>query len=168
MTTPRVPLRFFVRDAGVFAATAALWVLDARVRGDGGAAATSVAALTGLATALCGFLAHEWGHLAGSLASGSVVHFPPGVLRPLLFHFDAAANGRRQFFWMSGGGYLATVVAVGVILVACPLDAWSGRLAATLAGAGMLVTFALEVPITVRVARGAALPSGAAYRKPGA
>lgn len=166
MTSERVPARFVVRDLLVAGATAGLWALDASLRGRGDGLALAVGVVTGLATALVGFLAHEWGHLAASLASGSVVHFPPGVARPLLFHFDSAANGRRQFFWMSVGGYLATVLAVGAIVALCPLDALSGRVAAGLGAAGMVVTFALEVPITLRVARGAALPTGVAYRKP--
>jgi small-conductance mechanosensitive channel len=166
MTSERVPGRFVARDLLVVVATAVLWRADAALRGDAGGVALAVGVVTGLATALVGFLAHEWGHLAGSLASGSVVHFPPGVARPLLFHFDSAANGRRQFFWMSFGGYLATVLAVGAIVALCPLDALSGRVAAGLGVAGLVVTFALEVPITWRVARGAALPTGVAYRKP--
>jgi hypothetical protein len=40
----------------------------------------------------------------------------------------------------------------------------SGRLAIGLAWAGVLATFVLELPITLRVLRGAPLPTGSAYR----
>lgn len=162
----RVPWRFVLRDAAVVAVTATAWQLDGRLRAQGDGVALAVAVSAGLLTALVGFLAHEWGHLAGSLATGSVVHFPRGLAHVFLFHFDARANSRRQFLWMSAGGYLATLVAVGGILALCPLDAWSGRVAVALAGAGMVVTFALEVPITLHVARGGPPPDGAVYRAP--
>lgn len=153
-----------VRDALVLAATAALWALDATTRGDPGPASIAVGALTGLSTAVAGFLAHEYGHLAASLGTGAHVSYPSSPLSTLLFHFDSARNDRRQFFAMSLGGYAATLVAVAAIAGLCPLDAWSGRVALGLAGVGTLVTFALELPITVRVWRGAPLPSGVAYR----
>jgi hypothetical protein len=40
----------------------------------------------------------------------------------------------------------------------------SGRLAIALAGLGVLATFILELPVTLRVLRGAPLPTGSAYR----
>jgi hypothetical protein len=86
------------------------------------------------------------------------------VFSTLLFHFDSAKNDRRQFFWMSAGGYLASVVALAIILVLCPLSTWAGRTALGLAGLGVLATFTIELPITWRVWRGAALPMGSAYR----
>jgi hypothetical protein len=153
-----------VRDATVAVVTGLLWSADAALRPGGGALAVGVGVATGLFTALAGFLAHEYGHLAASLAAGARVSYPRSPLSTLLFHFDSAQNDRRQFFAMSFGGYGATLVAVGAIAALAPLDAWSGRVALALAGAGTLVTFALEVPITLRVWRGAPLPSGAAYR----
>jgi hypothetical protein len=65
---------------------------------------------------------------------------------------------------MSFGGYGATVLAVAAIALLCPLDAWSGRVALGLAGLGAVLTFVLEVPITLRVWRGGELPLGVAYR----
>lgn len=158
------PRHLAVRDATIAVATALLWGADAALRSSGGPVALGVGVATGLFTALTGFLAHEYGHLAASLATGARVSYPRSVFSTLLFHFDSAQNDRRQFFAMSFGGYGATLVAVGAIAALAPLDAWSGRVALGLAGAGTLVTFALEVPITVRVWRGAPLPSGVAYR----
>lgn len=162
--SPSFPRHLAVRDATVAGLTALLWAADFALRPTDGALPVAVGVATGLFTALTGFLAHEYGHLAASLATGARVSYPRSALSTLLFHFDSAQNDRRQFFAMSFGGYGATLVAVGAIAALAPLDAWSGRVALGLAGAGTLVTFALEVPITVRVWRGAPLPSGVAYR----
>lgn len=162
-----VPLHLAARDAAVLGLTGAAWIVDARVRGDGGAASWAAALAAGGLTALSGFLAHEYGHLLASLASGAAVTFPSSPASALLFHFDAAKNDRRQFLWMSAGGYLATALSVGAIAWLAPRDAWSGRVALGLAVAGMAVTFLLEVPITLGVLRGGPLPDGAAYRPHG-
>jgi hypothetical protein len=161
------PRHLLVRDAAVFGLTAGLWWFDARARGGAGALPVVVGVLAGVAAAACGFLLHEYGHLGASLATGATVSYPPSPFSALLFHFDSARSDRRQFFAMSFGGYGATLVAVAALAAFAPLDAWSGRVALALAGLGSLVTFALEVPITVRVWRGAPLPSGVAYRRHG-
>jgi hypothetical protein len=145
------PRHLLVRDLIVVALTAAAWWFDTGV-------------VAGVLTAVCGFLAHEYGHLWASLASGAKVTFPRSPLSTLLFHFDSASNTRRQFLWMSLGGYAASAVAVTAIALLVPFDAWSGRVALALAGVGTFVTLVLEVPITVRVVRGAPLPMEAAYR----
>jgi len=156
----RIPAYLVVRDVLLVALTAAAWWLDARF----GRASLPVGVLAGVLTAVTGFLAHEYGHLAASLASGAQVTYPRSALSTLLFHFDSARNDRRQFLWMSLGGYAATALAVGLIAVLAPLEATSGRTALLLAAGGMVVTFVLEVPITVGVLRGGPLPLGVAYR----
>jgi hypothetical protein len=163
-TAQKLPIGLVLRDLAILMVTALGWWADTMLRDRGGGLAMTVAVTVGVLTALCGFLAHEWGHLAGSVLSGSVVHYPPRLLTPLLFHFDSAKNDRRKFFWMSAAGYLATVLVVALIVWFVPHQAWSGRIALALAGIGALVTFVLEVPITVRVARGAPHPLGVAYR----
>lgn len=145
------PRHLFLRDLTIIALTAGAWVFE---RG----------AVAGVLTAVCGFLAHEYGHLWASLATGAKVTFPPSPLSTLLFHFDSARNTRRQFLWMSFGGYFASAIAVTMIVLLVPLGEWSGRIALALAAIGMLVTLVLEIPITWRVWRGAPLPLDAAYR----
>lgn len=162
----RPPRRLIARDLAVVAATLLAWSADTTLRGREGALPVAVGVAAGVLAALSGFLAHEWGHLAGSLLSGSRVHYPGRLLAPLLFHFDAAENDRRQFLWMSIGGYAATLAMVVLYLAILPRDCWSGRTGLLLLGGGALATFVLELPITARVLRGAPLPDGFAYRPP--
>ncbi|MBL8920095.1 MAG: hypothetical protein JNJ54_14615 [Myxococcaceae bacterium] len=155
-----MPAYLVARDVCLLSLTAAAWWLDASL----GRQSLPVGVFAGVMTAVTGFLVHEYGHLTASLASGAQVTYPPSALSTLLFHFDSVRSTRRQFVWMSLGGYAATLVAVALIAALAPLETVSGRTALLLAGAGMVVTFVLEVPITVGVLRGGPLPLGAAYR----
>lgn len=163
MTVQWPPFHLVARDLAAVVALGVAWWVEPGFR-DGSALGWSVAVVTGVLTAFVGFLMHEYGHLAASLATGAKVSYPRTPVTALIFHFDSAQNDRRQFMWMSMGGYVATLIAVALIVALCPLDAWSGRISLLLAGAGTVVTFVLEVPITVRVWRGAPLPLETAYR----
>ena len=163
MSSQRPPTPLVLRDVSAVVLLAAAWWLEPGFR-DGSALGWAVAVVTGVLTAFVVFLVHEYGHLVASLATGAKVSYPRWPVTALIFHFDSAQNDRRQFMWMSMGGYVATVIAVGLIIAFCPLDAWSGRISLVLAGAGTVVTFVLEVPITLRVWRGAPLPLETAYR----
>jgi hypothetical protein len=157
---------FALRDAGIAVASLLVWSLEGwlRARGQGGAAAVFVSALAGLSAALCGFLIHEWGHLAGSLLAGARVSFPDALSSPFLFLFDVTHNGRREFLAMSYGGYVGSAVGLALLLALLPLHALSGQVSLTLAALGVALVFILEVPTTLRVYRGAPLPrSGPAY-----
>lgn len=161
-----MPRRTLTRDAVLVMLTVLLWTLEPNHRGRSGAAAFLVTTSAGILTVVVAFLVHEWGHLFGSLATKSRVFYPNTFTTPLLFHFDSATNDRRQFLWMSYGGYLASLIGLGVILLLVPTDAWSGQVALVLTGIGLIITFIAEVPTTIRVLRGAALPSGYAFLPP--
>jgi hypothetical protein len=133
-------------------------VLDARGRAAGGSTAIAVGIVTGSFVVLCGFLVHEWGHLAGCFLSGAEVHAPKRLGTVFLFHYGVTRSTPKQFLWMSYGGYLASIVGMAVILAWADLSSVSGLTAVVLAGLGVAVTFALEIPTTFRVARGGPLP----------
>jgi hypothetical protein len=152
-----------VRDAALVALTLGLWRADAALRGEAGAAPLVVAVLTGLLTAVCGYLAHEWGHLLGARLSGSVVERPASAFSLFLFRFDSDRNGRGAFLAMSLGGFAASAAGVALLLGVLPRDALSGQLALALTALGVLATALLELPPFFRVLRGGALPRGAAY-----
>lgn len=147
-----------MRDAAILGLTALAW------RKDRTAGPSVRGALAGGLTALSGFLAHEWGHLAGTALSGGVAHEPERLSSPFLFFFDVGKSDRRSFLWMSYGGYAATALASAAIFSFAPTDRWSGKVARSAAALGALATFALELPTTIRVARGGPFPSGFVYR----
>lgn len=151
-------VRFALRDAAIVGLTALAWRRD-RERGPsiGGTIAGALAAVGG-------FLAHEWGHLAGTVFSGGVAHEPEQLSSPFLFFFDTKKSDRRQFLWMSYGGYAGTAIASAAIVLLTPADRWSGKVARAATLAGAIATLALELPTTVRVARGGAFPEGFVYR----
>lgn len=160
---------FALRDALLVVLAAAAVLADARLRGAGatGPVATIVGVLAGATASLAGFLCHEWGHLAGTVAAGGTARAPRTLASPFLFYFDVARSDRRAFLWMSYGGYAASLLAVAVLLACLPWAALSGKVAAIAAGLGTAVTLALEIPTTVRVARGAALPRGGVFADEG-
>lgn len=161
----RAFLPFLARDLGLAGAMLALVVWDAaqRMDGEAGALAWIVGGACGVMVTLVSFLAHEWGHLLGAVASGGRVERPRRLATPFLFHYDTARSTRAQFLWMSAGGYLASSLCLaGVVGWADPASV-SGLVALALTGIGVAVTLALEVPTTVRVARGAPLPTGGVY-----
>lgn len=154
-------VRFAVRDAGLALLTVAAWHNDCRARAGSAGVASGVSA--GLLTALLGFLAHEWGHLAGAILSGGVVEEPASVTSPFLFHFDVERSSRASFLGMSYGGYVGTAVAALSIAALVPREKLGGRVALVATALGIATTLALEIPTTVRVARGGPFPSGGVY-----
>lgn len=159
----RVPWAVAGRDLALGAGTLALWALDGHLRAHDGAVATAVAIAAGVATALCGYLLHEWGHLAGAWLAGAVVHPAQKAGSVFLFRFDSDLNGRREFLRMSWGGFVASGVVVAALLWLLPLGTLAGKVALGLVGLGVVATLVLELPPAWRVARGAPLPTGAAF-----
>jgi hypothetical protein len=125
-----------------------------------------VAGAAGVMTAVCAYLAHEWGHFAGARVSRSVVHLPAHVGGVFLFNFDSDRNNRAQFVAMSCGGLLASALVMAWLLSILPAHTNSSRVALALVGLGLVATVVLEVPIVWRVARGAPLPRGSVYKSP--
>ncbi len=152
-----------LRDAALLAGALALWCADAALRAESGVLPVVVAVATGAGTALCGYLAHEWGHLLGALVGGARVHLPPNAWTVFLFRFDADCNTRAQFLRMSVGGFAATAVVVALLVAVLPMEALSGRVALGLTALGVVATAVLELPPAWRVWRGAPIPHGAAY-----
>lgn len=151
-----------LRDLAITAVAAALIGLDATLAQEG-TLAIVVGALAGLSAAVVAFLVHEWGHLVGTFLSGGVAHPARSLASVFLFSFDVAKSDRRQFLAMSYGGYLATAIAV------VPLAGWidvgrtSGVVGTIASVLGIGATLVLEIPTTVKVARGGPLPTGGVY-----
>ena len=162
-----MPRSLALRDVAILLLTLAAWRLDAALRGDGGALAAAAALVAGTLAAVCGYLAHEWGHFVGARLGGAVVHPARRVGSLFLFQLDTDRSGRAAFLAMSLGGFAASAAVIVLLVLALPLAALSGRVALALAGLGVVATFVLEVPVAWRVARGAPLPRGVVYRSGG-
>jgi len=157
-------LALVLRDAAVILVAVALWSLILRGLLPGGAGSVALAVLTAAVTLFCGFLAHEWGHLLGALAAGSVVELPAGPLQSVfLFRFDVGRNDGRQFCAMSLGGFIASILGVVFLVFVLPRGELATTLALALTALGVIATLVLEVPEFWRVFRGGPLPTGAAY-----
>jgi len=158
--------RLAARDGGLLALALGVWAADARVA-DATVAGAVLALLAGGLAVLCAFLVHEWGHWLGGRLAGATLHPPERWTSPFLFHFDPERSGRRAFLALSGGGFAASVAAVGVLAAAVPWQGLAGRVTLVGVALGVAATLVLEVPVAWRVARGAPLPRGGVYRSPG-
>lgn len=157
-----MPWPHAIRDLAFIGVTLLLWQLDASLR-TGSVVSLIVSVTAGAATAVCGYLLHEWGHLAGARVGRSTVRLPTSPTEVFLFNFDSDRNGRTQFLIMSIGGYVASALVVAFLLAALPLTTVAGAVAIGLSAAGVLATAILEIPPFVHVWRGGAIPRGAAY-----
>lgn len=159
----RIPLHMLIRDALIVVASFLLLAWSHRLQDGDADGAVPIAWIAGVLLSLCGYLVHEWGHLAGCLLSRSVVHFPPTPLAVLLFRYDTGLNDQRQFLAMFFGGFVASVFIVGVYFAMLEWRYLADRIALSLTTLGVLATFVLEIPEGWGVYRGKALPRGAAF-----
>ena len=150
----KLPMRMMLRDVLVIVATLALWRWSRELDAAQAALAIPVAVLAGASAAVAGFLLHEWGHLLGALVAGSAVEYPPTIRSIFLFKFGES-NGRRQYLWMSGGGFAASIVVIIVLALTLNFHAIADWIAIALVVAGVIATFILELPPAWRVFRGA-------------
>lgn len=154
----RLPAKTLLRDLALIVLAVTLLLLSHRVEATASPLRIPLALLAGTMLTVVGYLVHEWGHLLGALASRSVVHLPDTVATLFLFKFDTGRNDRRQFLWMSAGGFVASAAVVVLFAAVLSTDFVADRVALGLTGLGVLATFVLEIPPAWRVLRGAALP----------
>ena len=159
----KIPVPLLIRDLLLIAVTLGLWWWSRSLGEARTLDAIGVAVGAGIMTALSGYLVHEWGHLAGARLAHAVVELPRTPLAVFLFKFDVVRNSRRQFLWMSMGGFIASAVVVALLLVLLSLDRLADQVALGLTAAGVLATAILELPPAWRVYRGGELPSGVAF-----
>ena len=155
----RPPFKLLLRDLAIIA-LAATALRASHGIGGGSPAHWPLALAAGALLAVAGYLAHEWGHLLGALASRSRIELPARITAVFLFKFDTGANDRRQFLWMSVGGFIASGIVVALYLQLLSFERLADRIALLLTGLGVLATAVLELPSAWRVLRGAGLPDG--------
>lgn len=161
-------LKFAVRDLSLLGlCLLTWWLLTVRLADAGPALAVALSVVAVVLSALVTYLIHEWGHLTGAVAAGSVVYAPNKLVDPFLFHFDSRSNDARQFVWMSTGGLFASVAVLALLIAVLPfgepLARWAAWMVLALVVIGVIATLVREVPEAWRVARGGALPTGMVY-----
>lgn len=159
----RAPLNLLLRDLVIVAVTVLLWQVSHRLQLGDHALSWPLAGLSGLLIAVCGYLVHEWGHALAALASGAQIHWPPSVAAVFLFKFDCGRSTRRQFLWMSAGGFIASGLVLALLAAVLSRSFHADVVAAVLSVLGVIATIILEVPAAWAVWRGAPLPRGVAF-----
>ena len=93
------------------------------------------------------YVAHEWSHYLGALASGGHADLNTNLASGFLFSFPAEGNSLPQFVVMSLSGFAATAAAIAFVYLALP-DAW---LATRVARGGVvflaMLGVVLELPL---------------------
>ena len=102
-----------------------------------------------------GAIFHEWGHYIGARASGGkVTLIAPRGLSIFRFMFDFEENDRRQFHWMTYGGWIAHWGIVILLALFIPLDT-SNRVALISAAAAFaFFAMAIELPVIMDSMKG--------------
>ncbi len=154
----KLPLKLLLRDLLIVALAVVALRASHGLEGSGSPAHWPLALTAGVLLALSGYLVHEWGHLLGALASRSRVELPDTVAAVFLFKFDTGVNDRRQFLWMSAGGFIASAIVVALYFAVLAFGPLADRIALTLTVLGVLATAVLELPPAWRVLRGDGLP----------
>lgn len=136
-------LRFALRDLVIVAlATSAWWGLAAR-SAEAGFVADLSGWIVGILLFACAYLAHEWSHYLGAVASGAAVGIGENLASGFLFSFGSEGNTLSQFVVMSLGGFVATGAAVAFFYLGLP-DAY---LATRVARGGVLFLALLGVTL---------------------
>lgn len=156
-------LKLLLRDALVILVTLGLWAVESSQPPAWTVSSVGLALVVAGLTAFSGFLVHEWGHWIGAHLRGSLMQWPDRITSLFLFRYDCVRNTPTQFLWMSCGGFIASAIAVAVLVWALPLDRLAGQAALTLTVLGVIATFILEVPTAWKIYRGAPLPQGFVY-----
>lgn len=140
-------LRFALRDLVIVALAASAWWGLAARSAEAGFVADLSGWIVGILLFACAYLAHEWSHYLGAVASGAAVGIGENLASGFLFSFGSEGNTLSQFVVMSLGGFVATGAAVAFFYLGLP-DAY---LATRVARGGVLflalLGATLELPL---------------------
>jgi len=150
--------RMALRDLSIIALALGLWWLLAGYSAGEGALADLTGIVTGTLVGVGAYFVHEWGHLAGALATGSKVEPATSLKSGFLFSFDSKANDRRQFLAMSFSGFAATGLVVWAFYGFLPDEYLATRVARGFAMVGVFLLFTIELPLVGWALLGNGLP----------
>lgn len=150
--------RFLARDLGITAAVLLLWGFAWPSSAGAGVLADGLGVVLGISAGMVVFIGHEWGHLAGALASGARVAAPARLRSAFLFSFDSRRNSQFQFVVMSLSGFAVTGAALYVAYGLLPDGDFAVRVLRGVVVLSAGLTLFLEVPLlTISLLRGSIL-----------
>lgn len=121
--------RFLMRDGAIAAVALLVWLGLAPLSAGSAWTADLTGWIAGLLATACAYLAHEWSHYLGAVATGSRVPLADRLSSAFLFRFEAETNTLAQFVVMSLAGFAATAVAVWLFYAWLPDDLLATRIA---------------------------------------
>ena len=141
--------RFIVRDLVlVTLAVVAWWLLAARSAGTGFVADLS-GWIVGVLLFVGAYLAHEWSHYLGAIASGGKAEIGDNLASGFLFSFGPEGNTLGTFVAMSLGGFAATGLAIAFFYLGLPDEYLATRVARGGVLFLALLGVTLELPLLI-------------------
>jgi hypothetical protein len=151
-------VKMAIRDVLFLIAGTMLWRVAAPWSAGDGMRADLAGVALGAWIGLGGYLLHEWGHLAGALATRSHVEAPTRLTSGFLFSFDSRRNTLRQFLVMSFSGFAATAAVVWAFYTFLPDGLLASRVARGIVVFGAMLTVVIELPLVGYSLLGRGLP----------
>lgn len=149
---------FAVRDGLLFVLAYLLWIVFARYSAGSGAIADFTGLLVGAFVALIAHLLHEWGHLLGALAAGSVMSPGKKFTSLFLFVYSSTANSKQQFLLMSMSGFVMTAVVAWIAFAGLPDDYLATHVVRGFSLIQVFLGVVIEMPLLVWALLGKQLP----------
>jgi hypothetical protein len=147
-----------LRDGAIVVLALGVWWAVAHYSAGTGFVADLTGFAAGVLLAAIAFIAHEWGHWLGGMASRSRMHPARKLVGTAVFRYSRH-NTLRQFLVMSAGGFIATGLAVWAVYTQLPEGLLATRVAR---GAVMFLTFlgvVLELPLVAIAIRKGTTPA---------
>ena len=141
--------KLLARDVVIVAVAGGLWWLGAAASAGTGPLGDLAGVVAGLATGICVFLIHEWGHWLGAVGTGAKVTPARSLASPFLFSFDSRDNSRRQFLLMSFGGWIASALVAALAYALLPGDLFAARVARGVVSLNVFLIVLIELPLVV-------------------
>ena len=121
--------RFVLRDLILVALAAVAWSLLAERSAGDGFVADLCGWVVGVLLFVSAYLAHEWSHYLGAIASGGRADIGENLASGFLFSFGREGNTLGTFVAMSLGGFVATGAAVAFFYMGLPDEYLATRVA---------------------------------------
>ncbi|CAM9891376.1 unnamed protein product [Discosporangium mesarthrocarpum] len=158
--------RFLVRDLVIVTLAGLAWRLLAPRSAGVGFVADLSGWIVGVLLFVCAYLAHEWSHYLGAVASGGKAEIGDNLSSGFLFSFGPEGNTLGTFVAMSLGGFAATAAAIAFFYLGLPDEYLATRVARGGVLFLALLGVTLELPLLVLGLVTRSVPKQAAVQPP--